>query len=483
MARPCSSVVLFAGTSLGYDARTMRRFAAAGIPLLCLSLAASLVCPAAPPGEPEHCTTFIGVDADRVLVGNNEDHGNPIVNVWFVPRSEGKHGLFLIGTEGVIQGGMNDRGLVMDGLTIPALDVVGDERPSYPGYWPAHVLETCATVEEVLDSYDAHSFPGIWNGKSFFADATGDAALIEGDAVVRKSGRYLVSTNFLQSATEPDAVTCDRFLTATSMLDGAEVFTEDLFRNILDAVHVEYRDGGGTIYSTIYDPKALTITCYLYHDYRHPVTLDLRDELARGERGIEFPSLFSPYPAYAAWRSEEIETLARTIASFRDDGVDPATYDDLVGDYVGMEDAPFSVPPLALDSFSVVRLGDRLCAVACPERVSCELFPLGNDRFRSTSMNSGTDFDVAFLRDGSGTVSGATFLFVAPDGTRAELPLEKVSSEPTFRPLPGFMAPLPETETGRGAAESAPQFHPAFWLGVGLAAAGLLGLALLLMLP
>jgi hypothetical protein len=455
----------------------MLRNTATRLVLISLLLGISASCLATPSATPQNCTTFLGVEGTTVLVGNNEDYGNPVINVWFLPASDEKHGRFLIGTEGIIQGGMNEHGLVYDSLTMPSVEVAADERPPHVGMWPIRVLETCSTIEEVLDFYQAHSFPGIWDGKTFFGDATGDAVLIEGDAIVRKSGRFLVSTNFLQSATEPDEITCDRFLTATAMLEGAEAFSQELFRDILDAVHAEYRGGAGTIYSTIYDLSAKTITCYLYYDYAHSVSFDLREELSLGPHAYEFHTLFPESSEYEAWRTGKLDVFARQIASLRDESVDPKTYDALVGHYAITNDELFSHPPLALDSFSVVRLGNRLCLVPCPEGLSFELFPLGGNRFRSVSMNAGADFDVEFQRDASGGIVGARFLVPAVSGKVA---LEKVFDAPVFEPLAGFMVDLPEvTAEVPGPSLRRPS---ALWLGMGLAVLGLVGLALLLLL-
>lgn len=427
---------------------------------------------------PLDCTVFVGADGDTVLVGNNEDYGNPVINVWFIPAADEKYGRFLIGTEGIVQGGLNEHGLVYDSLTIPSVEVAADERPLYTGMWPLHVLETCATVEEAVSFFEAHSVPGTWDGKVFFADATGDAAVFEGNAIVRKSGRFFVSTNFLQSEVKPADITCDRFLTATSMLQGAEQYSAELFRDILDAVHAEYRGGAGTIYSTLYDLRARTITCYLYHDYEHPVVFELRERLALGEQAFELRSAFPPNASYESWRAKEIETLAREIASFRDQGTDPASFADVVGHYVVSGGEPVPYPPLAIDSFSVECVGDRLTLVVCPEGLSFELFPLGDDRFRSTSMNQAVDFDVAFHRDASMGVAGVTFLAGAAG---VEVALEKVSDVPVFPPLPGFMVPFPEHEPI--APEPMSHASPLFWLGVGLTALGLLGFAIVLLLP
>jgi len=427
---------------------------------------------------PQNCTVFVGADEDRVLVGNNEDQGNPVVNVWFLPASESAYGRFLIGTEGIVQGGMNEHGLVYDSLSKPWVEVAADERPLHYGMWPLHVLETCRTIEEAIAFFEQHNFPGVWGNGAFFADATGDAAVFEGVAIARKSGPFFVATNFQQTEAEPHGITCERFLTATSMLEDAEAYTPELFREILDSVHAEYHDGGGTVYSTLYDLHELTITCYLYYDYEHPVLFDLREEMRRSEQAFELRTVLPPSAAYESWRAGKIGNLAREIASLRTEGADPAPSADVIGHYAVAGGEPFVHAPLITDSFSVARVGDRLAFVACPEGVALELFPLGGDLFRIAGMNPEADFDVALARDASGGVSGATLSVCA---LGVDIALDKVSDVPVFDPLPGFMVPFPDS--GGETSEPASDVSRIFWVGVGLAVLGLLGAALLLLLP
>lgn len=456
----------------------MLRISAILVILPGLVLAAGPVGLATSSNSQQDCTVFLATSGDSVLVGNNEDYGNPVINVWFLPASEATYGRFLIGTEGVIQGGMNEYGLVYDSLTIPAVEVSADERPLYLGMWPIHALETCATVEEVVAFYEQHCFPGTWDGKVFFADAAGDAVAFEGAALVRKTGRFFVSTNFLQSQLDPAQITCDRFLTAGLMLESAETYTAECFRDILDAVHAEYHGGSGTIYSTIYDLEALTITCYLYHDYDQPVMFDLSEELAFGEHTFELREAFPGNEAYEVWRTVKIETLARQIASLRDEAAEPTAFDDVIGHYVVSGDSPILMPSLALNAVSVSCVDSRLACTVCPEGLALELFPMREDRFRAVSMNNVPTVDVEFQRDAAGCVVGAT-LFLGASGPG--IALERVSDTPLFAPLPGFMVPFPEPASidSRSPVSSPPW---AFWVGTGLVILGLVALAVALAL-
>ena len=80
----------------------------------------------------------------------------------------------------------------------------------------------------------------------------------------------------------------------------------DLFRRILAAT---YQNGGSpTLYSNIYDLRSQTMSLYYFHDFEHVVTFDLADELKKGERVLDIPSLFprnADAETFAARRGEK----------------------------------------------------------------------------------------------------------------------------------------------------------------------------------
>jgi hypothetical protein len=132
-----------------------------------------------------------------------------------------------------------------------------------------------------------------------FADQSGDAVTIEPDAIVRKKDWALVQTNFYQSRTPAGTETCERFKIARRMLDDwhGDVSIE-LFRRILAATHQE--GGASTQYSNIYDLKARVMYLYHFHNFENVVGIDLAEELRKGARKLEIPSLF---PRTYAWEA------------------------------------------------------------------------------------------------------------------------------------------------------------------------------------
>jgi hypothetical protein len=122
------------------------------------------------------------------------------------------------------------------------------------------------------------------------ADSTGDSAIVEADAVIRKQGGYQVATNFRQSLIEPGEYPCDRYRIAAERLEGADISVE-LFRSILASTHVE-APPHPTVYSTICDLKCKVIYVYHYHNFTNVFEIDLAEELKKGRHSYDLPSFF-----------------------------------------------------------------------------------------------------------------------------------------------------------------------------------------------
>jgi len=236
-------------------------------------------------------------DGGRVLVGNNEDWFNPRTKIWFLQPIKDRYGCVFFGFDNYWpQGGMNQKGLFFDAFALkPKAVVEAAAKPRFKGNLIKEMMATCATVAEVLVLLDRYSLSFMSQFQLLIADATGDAAIIEADAVVRKQGPYQVVTNFRQSETEPGAITCPRYLTACDMLEKCRADTMDCIRNILDATHQEEK--ALTLYSNIYDLKARQVHVYHFHNFRDEVVIDLEKALASKQGVVDLPTLFPPNSA------------------------------------------------------------------------------------------------------------------------------------------------------------------------------------------
>ena len=253
------------------------------------------------------CTAFCAVGAGgQVLVGNNEDWSNPRSKLWFVPASDREFGRMYVGFDDLVpQGGMNERGLWFDAFAAPALDASDStDLPRYNGNIVDAAMAQCSTVEEVVRLFNRYERSFLSQAIYMFADATGDAVSIERNAIVRKTRSHFVQTNFHQSLTTSEGWD-GRFKTASTMLERAGPnISVDLFRTILAATY--QRAWSPTLYSNVYDLRSRTMHLYYFHDFTRVVTFGLADELKKGKRVVDIPSLFPRNEAaekYAARRA------------------------------------------------------------------------------------------------------------------------------------------------------------------------------------
>ena len=243
------------------------------------------------------CTGLVMQDGGRVLVGNNEDWFNPRTKIWFIQPINGRYGSIFFGFDNFwAQGGMNQKGLFFDGFALKPKPVAGAAvKPRFKGNLIKEMMATCATVEEALALLDRYSLSFMNHFQLFIADASGDAAIVEAEAVIRKQGAYQVVTNFRQSETNPAAISCPRYLTARDMLEKCREDRMDCVRKILDATHQEEK--ALTLYSNIYDLNARRVYVYHFHNFQDEVVIDLEAALAGKTGVIDLPTLFPPNSA------------------------------------------------------------------------------------------------------------------------------------------------------------------------------------------
>lgn len=223
-------------------------------------------------GSPvQACTGLVVSDGDRVLVGNNEDWSNPCTKIWFKqPVNDRYGGVFFGFDDYAAQGGMNQKGLFFDGFSLKEKAVTGQEgKPRFKGDLIKEIMTTCATVEEALIILDKYNLDQMRNYQIFIADAGGDAAIIEGGAFIRKTGRFQVVTNFRQSQTESGDISCPRYRIARDMLASCTDVNISLVRRVLAATHNELFYP--TLYSNIYDLKAGKVHVYYFHNFEEEV--------------------------------------------------------------------------------------------------------------------------------------------------------------------------------------------------------------------
>jgi len=164
------------------------------------------------------CSSFTLRSGDRVLVGRNLESGSPqtglvVVNkrgvrkesrswmeLYFdlevsgVPMSwVSEYGSITFNTSLELpDGGINEAGLVFEEMTLldTQFPTAEGRAPIFMILWIQYVLDTCATVDEVIEAARSAAIDG-WSWHFYAADAEGKSAVIEfldGEAVIHTGG-------------------------------------------------------------------------------------------------------------------------------------------------------------------------------------------------------------------------------------------------------------------------------------------------------
>jgi len=242
------------------------------------------------------CTIVMAFKDGKILVGNNEDRSFYETKIRVLPASERFFGRIIFGySDSPFQGGMNDRGLFVDGNRLsPTGWEPSEGKPDFRGSVISFILATCATVADVREFFEKNNVQALQQARFPVADKSGESMVVEfGQGrvqFVRSEEYYLIATNFVWTNVKNDDYSCWRYKTADRLLGEAENLDISLIREVLDATHQEGRSE--TVYSNIFDLKTGQITVYNVHDFSRAVTLNLSEELEKGMRTIDLPSLF-----------------------------------------------------------------------------------------------------------------------------------------------------------------------------------------------
>lgn len=257
------------------------------------------------------CTAFILHDGGRTFVGNNEDSWCVEGRVRFVPGEAGRLGaVYFSSWRGhpyipwLDQLGMNEAGLVFDGLTIQPKDMA----PS-PGKPPLEfseltnrTLERCRDVPEAVAFLQGHDLMLLHKSMIFLADAQGRYAVVQNDTIlIGEEPSFAVGNWRLSDGTDHDAIPIPRLQQGRALLQAGVAPTVDGAWSVLENMG-SCRDflGNGTFFSTLFEPDSGRVHVAFYHDYDHRITFDLREELLKGPHEVDLPSLFPPNKAFQA---------------------------------------------------------------------------------------------------------------------------------------------------------------------------------------
>ena len=275
---------------------------------------------------PSGCTVFSISKDNQVFFGGNDDYILSDSYYWVDPGDDRHYGAIWIGQPDNVQQGVNEHGLAYDANGLPRVDAnPHNERLQVDGgysSYPIHILQECATVDEVITWIQTHRWHSYMHDQIHFADSTGDAVIIsagaDGELVFTRKppgNGFLVSTNFNVAQPSNGDYPCWRYDRAqellSKLLNQAGQLTAKDMAGVLDAVHTE-GISSWTIESLLADLSNGLVYIYYFHQFDKPVVLKLKEEIATPRNPGPLSMLFpDEVKREAAHRYEQIQEKSK----------------------------------------------------------------------------------------------------------------------------------------------------------------------------
>ncbi len=231
---------------------------------------------------------------------NNEDYWydvEPYIQI--TPFSKNHFGRIWYGWKRFGQGGVNEKGLVLDGAATPEEIIpVGYTDPK-KGNITDEILAKCATVDEAVHFLEENKI-ALKNAHIFFGDKNGKAVIVEWvngtKQLIEIKNNRLVATNFnLSKNSQSDIITCWRYKAIQNGLDGLDernindtIDLKVVGNVIAKAVQSPQKDStdkvGGTLYSTFIDLTNMKMVFIYKLDNTNIQKIDIINELNIGKK-------------------------------------------------------------------------------------------------------------------------------------------------------------------------------------------------------
>lgn len=255
----------------------------------------------------------------KTFVGNNEDYWNPNTRIWFEKGKMAEYGSMFVGFDNLFaQGGMNEKGLAVDGFSVKSRVVQkNSNKLQFYDNIMKDALKKCQNTNEVFTMLSKYDLSPLNGSMLLFIDKEGCYLVVEADTMIKgKEDKYLLS-NFCPSKTPNlNSVKIPFYQNGRKMLDAKADTNINYLKSLSDTLHQDWKGMGGTLYTTIYDINNGIIYLYLYHDYNHQANFNLKDELAKGDHVLEMASLFPLNAEYEKLRGYKTLFNSNTLLSF-----------------------------------------------------------------------------------------------------------------------------------------------------------------------
>ncbi len=268
---------------------------AAGILLTSLLLSSYL------PGSA--CSMYKVTQSGKTMVGCNHDTWNLTPRIWFETEGHGAGftGARLDGAEGFApQSGMNEYGLTFSRLAAATPEsgsvTSGKKQILKPTTFLKDVLHRCKTVEDVKTYIDKYDHSTFIEDVFIYIDSSGNYLIVEPYSTTLGYDSTYVLANFCPSQiSDFGKIKQERYRKGKAFLQNKIDTSLAFCKALSDTMHVcRAKIGDGTLLTSIWDLNERNVRLYFYHDYKHEVRFNLKEELSKGDHIIDALTLFPP---------------------------------------------------------------------------------------------------------------------------------------------------------------------------------------------
>lgn len=249
--------------------------------------------------ESSACSIFYYIDhkTGKIYFVNNEDYWydvKPYIQI--IPRTKGELGRIWYGWDNFGQGGVNEKGLAMDGAVTPE-QKIPQGYSSMRGNMTDDILAQCSTVDEALHYLEEKKI-ALKDAHILLGDRNGRAVLVEWvngvKNIVSIENNRLVATNFNVTDNVKSETSCWRYPLIQKGLDELDnrntkdaISLKDVGNVMGRAVQLPQKDNNGkvagTLYSTFIDLTEMKFVLVYKLDNSKINKFDILEELASGK--------------------------------------------------------------------------------------------------------------------------------------------------------------------------------------------------------
>ncbi len=281
-------------------------------------------------GKVNSCSMYKITINGKTIVGTNFDAYYLTPTIWFENATSDKTygAVFSGGRQDGINGiapqsGMNLEGLSFSRLASPTPETgvtisKNKKQITNPTLYLKDILHNCKNVDEVKEYINRYDFSYFLQDVFIYIDKSGKYLVVEPYTMTIANDAKYVLSNFCPSVTtDKYANNLERYHNGVGFLKTKMDTTLAFATALSDTMHVcRKKVGDGTLLSSIWDLTEGLITMYFYHDFKHPVQFNLKNELKKGDHVLYIPKLFPPNAEFEKLISYKIPQNSKAIMSF-----------------------------------------------------------------------------------------------------------------------------------------------------------------------